>query len=377
MVRWLTSGESHGSCITGIIDGIPAGLTLEEEYINYHLQRRQKGYGRSARMQIPDKAEILSGLNQNRTTGAPLTIMIRHRESAETEPGFAEVWIPRPGHADDAGRKKYRLDNFRPVIERASARETAMRVALGSVARKFLEEFSVYIASHVVQIGQVRIAPNIFFHTKKASEILRYTQNSQLHVLDREAEDAMEFVIHEAQRKQDSIGGIIEIVTDGLPVGLGSYRQWDCRLSGLLMQAIGSIPGCKGVEIGDGFAMAAMPGSECADVFIQKNHRWRRKTNHAGGIEGGMTNGEPLILRAVVKPVPTIPQPLPSYDIRTDEPASMHYERADTCVVNAFGVVAEAMVALTLINPFLEKFGGDSIEDIRKNWENSQRFQNE
>lgn len=364
MIRFLTAGESHGREITGIIDGLPAGLEIDLSYMQYHLSRRQHGYGRSERMSVPDEVEIVSGLYNGKTTGAPVTCVIPNRLSSAD---FSkEVFIPRPGHADETGLKKYKYDNFRPVIERASARETAIRVALGSFARKFLEEFQIVIASHVIQIGTVKISPEVFFSPKKAEDILRLSETSVLHVADSAAEQEMIRLIDQAKQDGDSLGGVVEILADGLPAGLGSYRQWDARLGGLIMQTVGSVPGAKGVEIGDGFGLASVTGSRAADEFVIRNGKPERLSNHNGGLEGGMTTGQPLVVRAAMKPIPTIRKALSSYDIRTNTPADAHYERADVCAVTSFGVVAESMLALALVNPFLEKYGGDSVGEIKQ-----------
>ncbi len=365
MIRFLTAGESHGRELTGIIDGIPAGLHIDSSYINYHLKRRQHGYGRSERMLVPDEAEIVSGLHNGKTTGAPVTCIIRNQQENSAVLN-QEVFIPRPGHADETGFKKYRLVTIRPVMERASARETAMRVALGSFARKLLEEFRIIIASHVIQIGPIRISPEAHAASKKAEDILRLSETSVLHVTDPEAEGQMIRLIDKTKQDGDSLGGIAEILGDGLPAGLGSYRQSNARLGGLIMQSVGSIPGAKGVEIGDGFGFATVTGSEAADEIMIRNGKPERLSNHNGGLEGGMTTGQQLIVRAAMKPIPTIKKALSSYDIRTSTPAGAHYERADVCAVTSFGVVAESMLALTLINAFLEKFGGDSMEEIRE-----------
>jgi chorismate synthase len=371
MIRFLTSGESHGKKLAGILEGMPAGLDLSESYINYHLSRRQKGFGRSDRMKQPDTVEIVSGIYQEKTAGSPITCIIKNNPDNDWlyEPGQdRDVYIPRPGHADYEGLQKYRFDTIRPVIERASARETAMRVALGSITRKFLEECNIIIASHVIQIGTIRIDKKYFSSIISASEILQRTESSPLNVIDPAAEKFMTELITHVREEGDSLGGIIELIADGLPPGLGSYRHCDKRLTGMIMQAIGSIPGAKGVEIGDGFSLAGRMGSDSQDEFSVHEGKISRLTNHYGGLEGGMTTGQPLIIRAVMKPIPTIRKSLSSFDIRTKAPSDAHYERADVCAVPAFGVIAESMLALTLINPFLEKFGGDSVQEIKERY---------
>ncbi len=376
MIRILTSGESHGNTLTGIMEGMPSGLSIEGKYLDHHLARRQKGYGRSERMRKPDTAEITSGLYKGKTTGSPVTCIIKNQSGNDglKDARFgSEVFIPRPGHADYAGAEKYRLNDLRPVMERASARETAMRVALGSIARRLLEEFGICIASHVLQVGPVRISPDAAGANLAPADILDRTEHSEMNVIDPEAEKEMIAMIKKTGKEGDSLGGIIELVADGLPAGIGSYQHPDRRLPGLIMQAVGSVPGAKGVEIGDGFLFAGQKGSGSQDEFLIRNGQVTRITNHCGGIEGGMTTGQTLILRAVMKPIPTIQKRLKSFDIRSLASAEAHYERADVCAVPAFGVIAESMLALALVNPFLEKFGGDSVSEIMDSFKRNVR----
>jgi chorismate synthase len=381
MVRFLTAGESHGKGLLGIIEGIPAGLALEADYIHRHLLRRQQGYGRGGRMKIEnDQAEIISGVRFGRTIGSPIGLVVWNKDwenwresmaveklSADAMNKIRKVTLPRPGHADLAGALKYGFDDIRPVMERASARETAMRVALGTIARRLLEEFGITISSHVVQIGKSKIE-NYELRIKnwKTSEITKSSDESEVRCVDKDVAEKMIEEIKAAQKDGNSLGGIFEVLADGLPAGLGSYAHWDRRLDGIVAQHICSIQGIKGVAIGDGFEQAAKYGSEVHDeIFYDSQKGYYRKTNRAGGLEGGVTTGERLVIRAAMKPIPTLARPLLSVDIQTKEPASAHKERTDTCSVPAASIVAEAMTALALINPFLEKFGGDSINEIR------------
>ncbi|MBL7961494.1 chorismate synthase [bacterium] len=378
-MRFLTAGESHGKGLVGIIEGIPAGLELAAEYIDHQLYRRQQGYGRGGRMKIEsDHAEIISGVRLGKTIGSPIGLLVWNKDwenwkdvmpiEAQRDKGkIKKVTLPRPGHADLAGILKFGFDDIRPVIERSSARETAMRVALGSVARKLLEEFGIAISSHVIQIGTIKL------HNTKSkiqnfsvSEITKLSDDSEVRALDPEDSKKMMDEIKAAQKEGNSLGGIFEVVVDGLPAGLGSYTHWDKKLDGILAQYICSIPAIKGVEIGDAFENAGKFGSDVHDeIFYDEKKGYYRKTNRSGGLEGGMTTGERLILRGAMKPIPTLARPLMSVDIETKKSASAHKERTDTCSVPAAAVVAEAMTALALIDPFLEKFGGDRVEEIK------------
>ncbi|KAB2878070.1 chorismate synthase [bacterium] len=379
-MRFLTAGESHGKGLVGIIEGIPAGLELAAEYIDHQLHRRQQGYGRGGRMKIEsDRAEIISGVRFGKTIGSPIGLLVWNKdwenwkdvmpvEAQRDKNKIKKVTLPRPGHADLAGILKFGFDDIRPVIERSSARETAMRVALGSVARKLLEEFGVTIASHVIQIGKIKIQNSTFkIQNFSVSEITKLSDDSEVRALYPEDSKKMIDEIKAAQKEGNSLGGIFEVVVDGLPAGLGSYTHWDKKLDGILAQYICSIPAVKGVEIGDAFENAGKFGSDVHDeIFYDEKKGYYRKTNRSGGLEGGMTTGERLILRGAMKPIPTLARPLMSVDIETKKSASAHKERTDTCSVPAAAVVAEAMTALALINPFLEKFGGDSMNEIKK-----------
>ena len=371
-MRFLTAGESHGQGLVAIIEGIPAGLALDEEYIAKDLTRRQQGYGRGARMAIEeDRAEIASGVRHGVTMGSPITLLILNRDwenwkqvmsvlpvEQEVEP----VTRLRPGHADLAGTMKYNLDDVRPILERASARETASRVAVGAVARKLLAEFDIEIHSHTVCIGG---------RWAKQVEKIDWSkvEESPVRCADSKAEKAMLAAIDEAKKSEDSLGGIFEVVASGVPIGLGSHVHWDRRLNGRIAQAMMSINAVKGVEIGAGFNEASLPGSQVQDIIeLGAKRTWRHATNRAGGIEGGMSNGEPVIVRAAVKPIPTMSTPLPSVDLRTGEKVEAHFERSDVCVVPAAGVIGEAMLAIVLAEAVLEKFGGDHIDETLRNY---------
>lgn len=363
MLKFMTAGESHGPCLVGILEGLPANLKLDEDYINFHLARRQGGYGRGSRMKIEkDRVKILGGINQGLSTGAPLSLELVNRGR---NIDLVEVKEPRPGHADLAGLLKYNQVGARAILERASARETAMRVAVGSVARLFLREFDIEIYSHVIELGRVK-SKKTYYKFDILSEIDR-AQSSDMNVIDGNLESEMIEEIKYIEEKKDSIGGRVELIAVKLPVGLGSHTSWQERLDGQLAQALVSIPAIKGVEVGLGFDGIARPGSAYQDE-IYYDGAYRRKTNNAGGIEGGMTNGEDLVLSMVMKPIPTLKLPLDTVNIDNKERASALVERADTSALPAVSVVGESMVALVLANSFLQKFGGDSMEEVRDNY---------
>ena len=380
IIRYLTSGESHGKALTGILEGMPAGLELSEEYINQQLKRRQLGYGRGGRMKIEtDRVKILSGVRFGKTLGSPITFVIENKDwenwketmsISPTESDIEKVTIPRPGHADFAGTIKYGHDDIRNVLERSSARETAVRVAVGSAARRLLEEFEIFIVSHVIQIKDVR--STLRLENIGLKEINVLADKSPVRCLDKKVELQMMNAIDDAKTNGDSVGGIAEIIASGLPIGLGSHVHWDRRMDGQIAQAMMSIPAIKGVEIGAGFQSASLSGSQMHDEIFyddkSKDSRkmgFYRKTNNAGGIEGGITNGEPIVLRIAMKPIPTLTIPLNSVDIFTKAPAKAHKERSDTCAVPSAAVVAESVLALVLANAFLEKYGSDNIEEIK------------
>jgi chorismate synthase len=375
MFRFLTAGESHGKALTAIVEGLPAGLRLEEDSIAHDLKRRQGGYGRSSRQKMEhDRAEILSGVRLGLTMGSPITLVIWNRDwenwktamsVSPAEGDTKRITRPRPGHADLAGVAKYGLDDVRPILERASARETAARVAAGAVARGFLEEFSIEIHSHTLAIGgqQAKVADPVDWEQ---------VEESLVRCADSSAEKAMMEAIDGAVGSGDTVGGVSEVVAYGVPIGLGSHIQWDRRLDGRIAQAMMSIQSVKAVEIGDASKVADERGSQVHDgIEMGKASRypWQRKSNRAGGIEGGISNGESIVLRLSVKPVPTLAKPLPSVDLATGETVEAHFERSDVCVVPAVGVVGEAMLAMVLADAMLEKFGGDSMRETRRNFE--------
>jgi chorismate synthase len=374
MLRFLDAGESHGKCLMGIVEGLPAGLCLKEEKINLNLKRRQGGYGRGERMKIEqDRVEILSGLVEGKTIGSPLGLMIKNKDWKNwQDKKYPSLTISRPGHADFAGAIKYGFKDVRKVLERASARQTAMRVAIGSVAQQFLEEFNLNIYSYVLSIGQVKARRITSFNPKIKAEI----NKSPVYCVDGIASIGMCREIDRAREKGDTLGGVFEAVISGVPIGLGSYVEWDRRLDTQLASAFMSIPGVKAVEIGEGIEASEKKGSDVHDeIFIQdkpKNNssRYYRKTNRAGGIEGGVTNGEEVVIRAYLKPIPTLINPLHSIDFATKKETKAIYQRSDICVVPAASVVGEAVAAWEIAAAFLEKFSGDSLIEIKENYEN-------
>lgn len=375
MFRFLTAGESHGKALSAVVEGVPAGLRLDEDFIAVDLKRRQGGYGRSSRQKIEhDRAEILSGVRQGLTMGSPITLVIWNLDwenwkvamsVSPVEGDTRKITRPRPGHADLAGVTKYGFDDVRPILERASARETAARVAAGAVARRFLEEFGIEIHSHTLAIGGQR--------AKVADPVdWEQVEKSLVRCADSTAEKDMMAAIDEAVGSGDTVGGVSEVVAFGVPVGLGSHIQWDRRLDGRIAQAMMSIQSVKGLEIGDAFKVAEVRGSQVHDGIEmggESHYPWQRKSNRAGGIEGGISNGEQIVLRLAVKPIPTLAKPLPSVDLTTGESVQAHFERSDVCVVPAVGVIGEAMLAMVLADAMLEKFGGDSMVETRRNFE--------
>ncbi|MDZ7370472.1 MAG: chorismate synthase [candidate division KSB1 bacterium] len=381
-MRFFTAGESHGPALTAILEGLPAGLPLQEEDIAVQLERRQRGYGRGGRMQIEqDRARILSGVRYGKTLGSPLALLIENRdwpnwtEKMSIEPveqPHPALQMPRPGHADFAGMVKYRTNDLRNILERSSARETAMRVAVGAAARRLLEEFGIRIYSHVLRIGRVSAGRSAVEFTRNtdAQELEQFfaaAEASPVSCADPEAAQAMQRLIDEAKERGVSLGGLFEVVAVGVPVGLGSHVHWDRKLDGRLAGAVMSINAIKSVEIGLGKEVAERFGDQVHDeLFYEAGKGYYRLRNHAGGIEGGMSNGEPIVVRAAMKPLPTMVTPLRSVDVGTKSPAAAHYERADVCAVPAAAVVGEAMVALVLADALMEKIGGDSLEEMRK-----------
>jgi len=382
MFRFLTSGESHGPGLTAILEGIPAGLKLSDEEINYHLRRRQGGYVRGGRMKIEkDQVIVRSGVRHGLTFGSPITLEIDNRDwenwqvkmsATPVDESIEAVTLVRPGHADFAGVIKYGHEDIRNVIERSSARETAARVAVGAVCLALLKEFGVEIHSHVLSIGPVgnRDAQRSAIGNNFPPSYWEQVELSPMRCGDSELEKQMINYINECKSRGETCGGVFEVVATGVPIGLGSYSQWDRRLSTKLAMALMSIPSIKGVEIGGGFEISTLPGSQVHDVVQWSDeHGWQHLTNNAGGVEGGISNGAPIIARAAVKPISTLAHPLPTVDIRTHENVDKgRYERSDVCVVPAAGVVGEAMLAIALTEPWLEKFGGDSMAEMLANF---------
>jgi chorismate synthase len=373
MFSFVTAGNSHGPGLSIIVQGVPAGLPLTEEYIAVDLRRRQGGFGRGGRMKIEsDYARISGGVRHGLTMGDPIALQIENRDWANwtvkmavgpVDEEIERVTRLRPGHADLPGAIKYGFDDVRPVLERASARETASRVAAGAVARRLLEQFGISIHSHVVAIGDVD-APDVVRPDWNAVE------ESDVRCADEAAAERMREKILEAKQRHDTVGGVVEVRVSGCPIGLGSHVAWDRKLDGRLAQAILSINAFKAVEFGAGFAASRAFGSQTHDVILPSDRwdgrPWRHATNRHGGIEGGTTTGEEIVLRAAIKPIPTLADPLPSVDLDTGEEVLAHYERSDVCVVPAGGVVAEAMVAIVLAGALLEKFGGDHLRETRR-----------
>ncbi|WP_239614163.1 chorismate synthase [Cohnella mopanensis] len=376
-LRYLTAGETHGPQLTAIIEGLPSNLELDFEALNFQLQRRQKGHGRGRRMQIEtDTAQIVGGVRHGRTTGAPVAVVVENKDwkhwtsvmNVEPVEGTDEskrrVFRPRPGHADLNGGLKYNLKDLRNVLERSSARETAARVAVGAIACQLLARFGIKVAGHVVSIGEVVAAsPNL-----PIDELIAVTEESPVRVADKVAEQKMIELIDRMKTEGDTIGGVVECIVTGLPVGLGSHVQWDRKLDGRIAQAVVSINAFKGVEVGIGFEAARIPGSKVHDEILHTADKgFHRASNRAGGFEGGMTTGEPIVVRGVMKPIPTLYKPLASVDIDTKEAFTAQVERSDACAVPAASVVMEHVVAWEVAQAFLEKFGGDSIDEIQRN----------
>ena len=379
-LRFLTSGESHGKCLTAIIEGVPSGFRIRTDVINEDLARRQVGYGRGARMKIEkDTIEIKSGVRFGKSTGAPICIEIKNKDFENwqdvmniehldypaqdvikkvEEKSFTTV---RPGHADYAGAIKYDFNDLRNVLERSSARKTAIEVAIGSIAKQILKEFGVMGFSHVVQIGNVKLD----FYPKTYTLIKEKAEKSEVRCADEITSDRMCNAIDEAAEAGDTLGGKFEVIFGNLPIGLGSYVHWDKALDGRLAQAVMSIPAVKAVEIGAGVDAASLKGSQMHDELFVKNKSVYRQTNNAGGIEGGMTNGEALVVKGTMKAIPTMRKSLATVDIKDLQPASAHFERSDTCAVPACAVIAEARVAIILADALLSKYGGDNYSEVK------------
>jgi chorismate synthase len=384
-LRLLTAGESHGRGLVGIIEGIPANLSISADYINQQLVRRQKGYGRGGRMKIEsDRVEIISGVRWGRTLGSPVALYIENRDwqnwqkgmsvSEEDAQSIEPVVRPRPGHADLAGIIKYAQQDIRNVLERSSARETAMRVALGAVVRRMLDEFGISIGSFVTSVGgEVFQVDTSVLKPKDLLALYSQAEGSEVRCPSADVTSKMKEEIDRAKEGGYSLGGRFVVFATGVPPGLGSHIQWDRRLDGRVAQALMSIQAIKAVSIGEGFEMATSRGSEVMDEMVVEGSfslkNIKRKTNHAGGIEGGITNGMPVVVKASMKPIPTQRKPLRSVDLATGSYVEAAYERSDICAVAAASVVAEAMLALVIGDALLEKFGGDSIEETKRNLE--------
>ena len=390
-IRYITAGESHGPELTGIIEGMPAGIPLLAEHINLQLARRQKGYGRGGRMGFEeDAAKVTSGIRFGLTTAAPIALSIVNRafqkdkdnwpvvmSDVPVDQEIEKITLPRPGHADLVGTQKYGFDDIRPVIERSSARETTMRVAVGAIARQFLREIGVFIGGHVITLGgasyvgwdSIREQTDSIVESKNAEEISNTADSSEVRCLDSDLSQKMKDEIKHVKKEGGSLGGVYEIIVSGLPVGLGSYTHWDRKLDGKIAQAILGTQAMKGVEFGMGFESGTKSGKDVHDEIVLNGAKFARKTNRAGGLEGGMTTGMPLILRGVMKPIPTMLSPLDTVDIATLETSKTRYERSDVCALPRAVVVIENIIAPILANAILDKFGGDSLAEIRKNME--------
>ena len=369
MLRFLTAGESHGQCLTAIVEGMPSNLTISEDEINKQLARRQIGYGRNKRMQIEsDRASILSGVINGKSTGAPISMQINNKDWENWKDKWANrslpiLTVPRPGHADFAGMKKYRIEDARPILERASARETTARVAVGALVRILLNEFGIKIGSCVSSIGRVKAEnPDLPYE-----ELWQLADQSYVRCTDKKYEDLLKKEIDLASENGDTLGGTFEIVAINVPVGLGSFVHWERRLDTQIAAAIMSIPAIKGVEIGPAFENSHLFGTEVHDeLMVDGNKNISHKTNRSGGIEGGISNGEPIIVRAAMKPISTTGKPLSSVDLKTGEPGQPIYQRSDVCAVPSASIVGEAMLAWVIACAIVEKFGGDSIEEMRR-----------
>lgn len=397
MLRYLTAGESHGKALVAIVEGVPAGLYLTREHIDVDLARRQTGYGRGRRMKIEqDRVDILSGVRYAYTLGSPIALMVSNRDwdnwidmmtpdpvegrGGDHAPSGERVTRPRPGHADLCGALKYGHRDLRNVLERASARETTMRVAVGAIAKRLLDEFGIKVRGHVVRLGSVRASVDGLSY----DELFARAESSEMRCADPEATQAMKALVDQAKEAGDSLGGVFEVVATGVPPGLGSHVHWDRKLDGRLAHALMSIQAVKGVEIGLGFGVAERFGSQVHDAIAYRPYPdappgpgdfqgeerpgFYRRSNRAGGFEGGMSTGEPIVVRGALKPISTLYRPLDSVDFYTKEPFKASIERSDICAVPAAAVIGEAVVAIELASAFLEKFGGDSLQEIRRNY---------
>jgi chorismate synthase len=375
--KFTTAGESHGKALIAIVEGVPSGLPIDVAKIDHELWRRQQGYGRGGRMKIEkDTVEILSGVRHGKALGSPITLQIANDDSVHWEDVMAvdlpekepknprTVTRPRPGHADLAGGQKYGTRDLRDILERASARETAARVACGSIAKQLLAEFGIEVRSHIIKLGHIQAVPL----WREWDNIVSLPSEINLNCTDELAEKEMVKLIDDAKRDGDTLGGIFEVVAKGLPVGLGAHTSWDEKLDGRIARAVMSIHAVKAVEIGEGVANAGRPGSQVHDEIFHDGERFTRKTNRAGGLEGGITNGEELRVRGYLKPISTLRKPLASVDIDTKKEDLAAFERSDVTAVPAAGVIGESMLAVVIANEMREKFGGDSIDEMKRNY---------
>ncbi len=384
MLRFFTAGESHGEALVALISGLPAGVPVDQEFVNHELWRRQQGYGRGGRMRIEkDEAHILSGVRHGKTIGSPIAMTLANRDwknweqilpvEAGDPSQHKAVASPRPGHADLAGALKYDFKDARYVLERASARESAARVACGALAKLLLRELGIHVVSHVIRVGTAQLAREVSFDEVAA---IAGRDDVLLACADAESEAAMKAEVDKALRTGDTVGGVFEVIVHGLPPGIGTHVNWDERLDGLLAQALMSLQAVKAVELGRGVTAAESPGSQVHDAIAYSEEpestegftRFRRERNNAGGVEGGMSNGEDVVVRGYLKPISTLRRPLGSVSFETREATKASYERSDVCVVPAAGVAGEAMVALTIARLVLEKFGGDSLNELKRNF---------
>lgn len=369
MLRFLTAGESHGKAEVAILEGLPAGLSITKEEVDLELQKRANDFGRGGRGKIEkDQVEILSGVRFGKTLGSPVALLINNADYANWQGKVSpKITSPRPGHADLAGVLKYGFDDVRNVLERASARETVMRVATGAVCKKLLLQIGIKIASHTIQIGKIKIGKSNYSFE---DIVTIFDKDPEFRCIDEKIRKKMRKEILNARMNKDTLGGVIEIIAHNVPVGLGSYVHFDRKLDGKIAEALMSIPSVKAVEIGNCLETAEKTGKEVQDAIYYKNNKLYRKTNNMGGVEGGVTNGEDIICRVFHKPISTIYDPLPTVDIKTLKPTVATIQRSDVCVVARAGVISEAMLAYVLANAVLEKFGGDSISELRRNFQN-------
>ena len=376
-INFLTAGESHGKGLLGIIEGIPAGLNITSKYIDFHLSRRQKGFGRGARMKIEnERAEIFSGIRYNLTLGSPIGLIIKNIDYKNwtdimsiEKPSIKidKITLPRPGHADLAGIMKYQFNDIRNVIERSSARETTMRVALGSICRKLLEELNIHVASYVTGIHNIHDHESYNIEVKSLNQT---ADDSPLRVLNPDIESKMINIIKNAQKNGDTVGGKFQVIISGAPYGLGSYTSWNRKINAKLAESISSINAIKSVSFGKDSSSSSF-GSELHDEIEYSNNQYKRTNNNSGGIEGGMSNGQNILINAEMKPLSTLTKPLKSIDIKTKKTKLAHKERTDSCAVPAASIIAESMVCITILDSILDKFGGDSMKDLKKHFKSA------